>query len=228
MLLTIFAAASIGPSGAESATTEGQATERTAATFYEARYLIAGFLLRAGMVCQYQPKRMITVAMRIIATSELKAIAQGFPGTTKKWMRAGTGTFNDSVMTDGLLKACAHAMTVLEEAEQTARADWPPADQKGDRCVAFEEGQSVTLRGKIAQKATTEPEEGEPPYKYMVIELEDSICFKNAPDIKINAVVLTVAKKWVGRHAVVMGSMEGGLMWSINVSQIVDEKKVSR
>jgi hypothetical protein len=228
MLLTIFVAASNGPSAAESSTTEDQAGERTAATFYEARYLIAGFLLRAGNVCQYQPKRMITAAVRLIITPELKAIAQGFPDTTKKWMTTGTGTFNDGVMTDGLLKACAHAMTVLEEAEQTVRADHSDIHQRANDCIEFEEGQSMTLRGKIVQKATTEPEEGEPPHKYMVIELEDSICFKNAPDIKIDVVALTVAKKWVSRHVVVTGSMEGGLMWSIKVSEIVDEKKVSR
>jgi hypothetical protein len=114
MLLTIFVAASIGPSAAESSITEVQAGERAAATFYEARYSIAGFLLRAGTVCQNQPKRMISAAVRLIATPELKAIGQGFPDTTKKWMEAGTATFNNGVMTDGLLKACAHAMTVLE------------------------------------------------------------------------------------------------------------------
>jgi hypothetical protein len=119
-------------------------------------------------------------------------------------------------------------MTVLEEAEQTVRADHSDTHQRANDCIEFEEGQSMTLRGKIVQKATTEPEEGEPPHKYMVIELEDSICFKNAPDIKIDVVTLTVAKKWVSRHVVVTGSMEGGLMWSIKVSEIVDEKKVSR
>ena len=225
MLLTIFVAASNGPSAAESSTTKDEAGERAAATLYEARYSIAGFLLRAGTVCEYQP--MISAAARLIATSELKAIGQGFPDTTKKWMNTGAATFNDGVMTNGLLAACARAMTVLEEAEPV-RTDGSETGQRNSGCIRFEEGQSISLRGKVAQKTDTEPEGGGPPYKYMVIKLEEPICFKNDPDTKIDAVALKVARKWIGRHVVVTGNMEGGLMWFIKVSEIVDKKKASR
>jgi hypothetical protein len=50
MLLTIVVAASTKPSAAESPTNEDQAAERTAASFYESRYRMAGFFLRAGKV----------------------------------------------------------------------------------------------------------------------------------------------------------------------------------
>jgi hypothetical protein len=90
-------------------------------------------------------------------------------------------------------------------------------------CIGFEEGQSMSLRGKVVQKTDMEPEGGGRPEKYMVIELEEPICSKNNPDDKIDEVALKVAKKWVGRHVVVTGSMGGGLMWYIEVSKIVDK-----
>ena len=171
---------------------------------------------------------MISAAVRLIATPELKAISQGFPDTTKKWMNTGAATFNDGVMTNGLLTACARAMTVLEKAEQTARTEGSETRQRNSGCIRFEEGQSISLLGKVVQETDTEPEGGGPPYKYMVLKLEEPICFKNDPDTTIDVVALNVAKKWIGHHVVVTGSMEGGLMWLIKVSEIVDKKKASR
>ena len=73
-------------------------------------------------------------------------------------------------------------------------------------CIKFEEGQSMSLRGKVVQEIDTEPEGGGAPYKYMVLKLEGPICFKNDPDTRIDVVALEVAKKWVGRHVVVTGA----------------------
>jgi Bacterial SH3 domain len=108
----------------------------TAATFYEARYQLAGFLLRAGAVCEQEGQRTITAGLRLLGTSELKAISRNFPDTTRQWMTAGAEKFNTGVMNDGVADACAFAMTVRQKAEETAQADHTsdPAQSAGNRC----------------------------------------------------------------------------------------------
>jgi Bacterial SH3 domain len=98
-------------------------SETAAETVYRPRYQAAGFLLRAGTVCERESQRTISAAFRILGTAELKTISKNFPETTRKWMTAGADEFNTSVMNSGVAEACSLAATTREKAEETALAD---------------------------------------------------------------------------------------------------------
>jgi hypothetical protein len=89
-------------------------------------------------------------------------------------------------------------------------------------CTTFKEGQRVEVQGRIVQSATTETEEGEPPYKFMELVLDKPLCDNTAPDGKITSipVSLPVSNKWRGRHVRITGDMTAGDAWSINVKKI--------
>ena len=77
------------------------------AHFNETRYELAGFLMRAGVICKQDAQRMVTAGLALLGSSELKAISRNFPDTTRRWMTAGAEKFNTSVMDDGVAEACA-------------------------------------------------------------------------------------------------------------------------
>ena len=91
-----------------------------AAQFYQSRYILAGFLLRAAAVCN-SGKRTVDAAMNLLGTAELMAMSKAYPNTTEAWMSQGAGTFNNGVMTDGVGAACAYATTVRRQAEKIAK-----------------------------------------------------------------------------------------------------------
>lgn len=96
---------------------------RSASTFYESRYVLAGFLLRASRVCEGEGTRAIDAGFGLLDTEELKAISKAYPQQIAKWMEDGANKLNTGVMTDGVAAACSFAQKVMEQAEEMARAD---------------------------------------------------------------------------------------------------------
>lgn len=88
--------------------------------FYESRYLLAGFLLRAGKVCESDEKRMIEAGFGLLGMPELKAISKAYPQRIAAWMENGSSKFNAGVMTDGVRSACDYALKITEQAESIA------------------------------------------------------------------------------------------------------------
>ncbi len=107
-----------GGGGQNSASHDGDA-----ATFYQSRYFLAGFLLRAGKVCQTNTKQLTDSAFGLLGTSELKTMSKAYPQTTGKWMQAGADNFNIGTMKTGVVAACKYATQVRSEAEELARSD---------------------------------------------------------------------------------------------------------
>ena len=97
----------------------------TAASFYQARYFISGFLLRSSSVCGGNWKRTVKASMDFIGTPELKVITQSYPHTTKQWLAEGAGNFNTGVMTSGVAAACAEASKMRQKAEALLKGDAP-------------------------------------------------------------------------------------------------------
>jgi hypothetical protein len=85
-----------------------------AGTFYRARYLLAGFLLRAAVVCEGDGKRTVNAAFSLT----IRAISNAYPDTIRQWMEEGSANFNTGVMADGIARECAYAMMVRRRAEQ--------------------------------------------------------------------------------------------------------------
>ena len=98
-------------------------SRESAATFYHSRYVLAGFLLRAGAVCGGDWKRTITAGFRLLSVEEFKTMSKAYPDTTHQWMDEGAANFNTGTMTDGVGASCAHAMKVRTEAEEIAKTD---------------------------------------------------------------------------------------------------------
>ena len=102
------------------------ANSQDASTFYHSRYLLAGFLLRAGAVCGADSKRTIDAAFGLLNTSELKAVSKSYPDTTGQWMGEGAANFNNGVMKNGIGPTCAYAMTVRSQAEEIGKSSGSP------------------------------------------------------------------------------------------------------
>jgi hypothetical protein len=130
----------LGRSSIAQTSTPAQSLPTTAATFYQARYQLAGFLMRAGAVCEQAAKRTVSAGLRLLGSSELKSISRNFPDTTRQWMTAGAEKFNTSVMDEGVTEACDFAMTVCQKAEETAQADHAndPAPLVDKRCLVMD------------------------------------------------------------------------------------------
>ena len=86
----------------------------TAGLDYHLHFYFAGFLLRAGNVCEGDFKRTIEDAFALIADSQLKRLSNAYPDTTHQWMEEGADNFNKGVMTSGLDKACVFATTTIQ------------------------------------------------------------------------------------------------------------------
>lgn len=63
--------------------------------------------MRAGMVCGKTDLAKIGIDM--IASPQLRSLAESYPETTNKWMQEGADNFNSGVMNDGLPAACKFA-----------------------------------------------------------------------------------------------------------------------
>jgi hypothetical protein len=94
-----------------------------AAAVYEARFLLAGYLLRSAMACRADVERIIALGTDLISTPELKTMSKAFPDTTRRWMEEGTANFNAQAMNQGVGAACANALTVRNKAEAVAKQD---------------------------------------------------------------------------------------------------------
>jgi hypothetical protein len=89
---------------------------------YQTRYMLAGYLLRAGTVCEAESKRTITAAFSLVATEELKAMSNAYPATTERWMTEGADNFNTEVMKNGIKPACASAMADRQHVEGVSKS----------------------------------------------------------------------------------------------------------
>ena len=99
------------------------AHRESAATFYHSRYMLAGFLLRAGAVCGGDSKRNIAAGFGLLSTEEFKTMSKAYPDTTHQWMEEGATNFNNGTMTDGVGAACAYSVKVRNQAEEIAKTD---------------------------------------------------------------------------------------------------------
>lgn len=90
--------------------------------FYESRYTLVGFLVRAANVCGGN-KRDFEVAFSLVAPDEMKAFSTAFPKTTAEWMQRGAENFNTGVMKDGIPANCTYALEVLKKAQGIAHSD---------------------------------------------------------------------------------------------------------
>jgi hypothetical protein len=104
-------------------TISAAADAQTAGAYYQSRYHISGFLLRAALVCGGDYKRTVAAGLDLVSTTELKAVSKAYPDTTQQWMKGGADNFNTGVMTDGLASACAYALTVRRKAEDIVKSD---------------------------------------------------------------------------------------------------------
>jgi hypothetical protein len=95
----------------------------TAKRFYESRYFLAGLLLRAGYVCDNEPKSLITTAFKLLDTNELKKITEAYPKTTEQWMQQGANNFNSVTMKEGIASACALAAKTRIQAADITKFD---------------------------------------------------------------------------------------------------------
>jgi hypothetical protein len=91
--------------------------------FYHSRYMLAGFLLRAGAVCSGDWKRTIAAGFGLLSSEEFKTMSKAYPDTSHQWMDEGATNFNTGTMTDGVGAACAYAMKVRSQAEEIAQTD---------------------------------------------------------------------------------------------------------
>jgi Superinfection immunity protein len=83
---------------------------------YRARYMISGYLVRAGAVCDIDAKRMIELGLQFISSAELRSVAQAFPATTQRWMTEGADRFNSEVIKGGIKASCNSALATSKQA----------------------------------------------------------------------------------------------------------------
>ena len=96
-----------------------QAPGPTAEQAYRYRFMVAGFFLRAGYVCDAEGKRLVNAATNFLASDETKAVSKAFSAATERWMVEGANGFNSTVMKDGIRRACISAAAQLEQIEAT-------------------------------------------------------------------------------------------------------------
>jgi hypothetical protein len=102
---------------------QAHAQPEDASTFYKSRYFLAGFLLRAGNVCDRENKRTIKAAFDLLGTKELMMMSKAYPSTTKQWMEEGSANFNTGTMKDGIGATCEYAISVRSRAEEIVKSD---------------------------------------------------------------------------------------------------------
>lgn len=106
------AAAIITTSGGASAQAESSAEQA-----YRTDFMVAGFFLRAGYVCEADGKRLIVATSNFLDSEQIKTVSKAFPSATEKWMTEGANGFNSTVMEDGIKPACASAVAQLKQIE---------------------------------------------------------------------------------------------------------------
>jgi hypothetical protein len=106
---------------ASSAAIAQQRENATADEAYHQRYTTAGYLRRAGAVCQNHNKRMIDAAKGLVSGDDMKAFSKSFPRKTEAWMAEGTEVFNIDVRQGGIRPACEAAMRERQKAEEAGR-----------------------------------------------------------------------------------------------------------
>lgn len=82
-----------------------------AAAQYEARYVIAGFLVRSAQVCREDWKRALSAAREFVGGDEYKAIARSAPQIAVKWLNEGGDIFNTDATKEGKSAACSRAVS---------------------------------------------------------------------------------------------------------------------
>jgi hypothetical protein len=100
--------------------------KKPAMAMYEARYTLAGFLLRAGKVCTSDSQPNIDAGFSLLDSSELKQISKSYPETIQSWMMQGADNFNAGVMKDGMKVACAYAVAVRRRVEEGIASERTP------------------------------------------------------------------------------------------------------
>jgi len=98
-----------------------QPAKATADEVYQHRFTTAGYLRRAGAVCQNDNKRTIDAASGLVSGGDMKAFSKSFPRKTKAWMTEGTEVFNIDVRQGGTRPACEAAMRERQRAEEVGR-----------------------------------------------------------------------------------------------------------
>jgi len=122
-----------------------------AATIYRSRYILAGLLTRAGVVCgnnNQHFRHFIDAGFSLLRTPELKAFSKAYPRTSSQWLKAGAERLNEKVMADGIPEACAFAFKERQRAEAIAKTS--VRDQSASA------GDSAELEYKLIFKGTCE------------------------------------------------------------------------
>lgn len=153
---------------------------------YRNRFMVAGFFLRAGEVCEADGRRLIEAAFDFLGSEEIKAVSKAFPNATEKWMTEGADGFNSTVLKDGIRPACASAVTRLQQIQVTderlrsssspgaqppnLRSAARPADAGVDRCKI--------IRRQHFEKWTSETQKEYRENCWQLVEADNGAAFK--------------------------------------------------
>jgi len=135
---------------------KGSAAENSEASHvYRARYMMSGYLVRAGAVCDAEAKHMIEVGLQFIGSAELKSVAKAFPATTERWMNEGAERFNSEVMKSGIKAGCNSALATAKQFEQKQEASRQEGQQprsKPERWVSVEATNGAVIKVDMESK----------------------------------------------------------------------------
>ena len=84
---------------------------------YEARYVIAGFLVRSVEVCGGDQQRTLDTAHKFVGSSEYRGVAQAAPERAAKWLDEGINIFDADATDQGTEAACSHAALARRRTE---------------------------------------------------------------------------------------------------------------
>lgn len=88
----------------------------TATAQYEARYVIAGFLVRSARVCSGDWMRTLGAAHEFIG-GDYRAVARSSPQTAAKWLSEGGDIFNTEARKAGKDAACSRAASARDRVQ---------------------------------------------------------------------------------------------------------------
>jgi hypothetical protein len=88
---------------------------------YRSRFMVAGYFLRAGKVCDSDGKHLISAALNFLSLNEIKSVSEAFPALTERWLTEGADGFNSKVMTIGIGSTCGSAVADLQRIEGADR-----------------------------------------------------------------------------------------------------------
>jgi hypothetical protein len=92
------------------------AVAKTAAAQYEARYVIAGFLVRSAQVCSGDWMRTLGTAHEFVG-GEYRALARSSPQIAATWLNEGGDIFNSEASKAGKDAACSRAASARDRAQ---------------------------------------------------------------------------------------------------------------